>query len=118
MMNLGDVAEATVPKLTLVVPPRAGGTVSTRTFVPHRCHQAIGVLGASSVATACLVDGSPGAGVADIDSGSDLVRIEHPTGSFDTRVRMTEDPQPTVLGAGVIRTARKLMDGVVYPRSY
>lgn len=37
MMNLGDVREKTVPKMTMVSPPRAGGAISTRTFIPHRC---------------------------------------------------------------------------------
>jgi 4-oxalomesaconate tautomerase len=52
VMNLGDVTKKTVPKMTLVAPPREGGAVSTRTFIPHRVHEAIGVLGAVSVA--CL----------------------------------------------------------------
>ncbi|MBW3666271.1 MAG: 4-oxalomesaconate tautomerase [Actinobacteria bacterium] len=118
MMNLGDVASATIPKVTLVSPPRAGGALSTRTFIPHRCHQAIGVLGAVSVATACLLPGSPAAQVARLDPAGSVVRLEHPTGSFDATVRLTLDGEPTVESAGIIRTARKLMDGMVYPRSY
>lgn len=118
MMNLGDVASDTVPKLTLVSPPRAGGTISTRTFIPHRCHQAIGVLGAVSVATACLLPGSPAARVARVDHDGSLVRLEHPTGSFDATVRLSLDGEPTVESAGIIRTARKLMDGMVFSRSY
>lgn len=118
LMNLGDVARATVPKLTLLSPPRAGGAISTRTFIPHRCHQAIGVLGAVSVATACLLPGSVAAGSARLDPGADRVRIEHPTGSFDATVRVEGGPEPVVVGAGIIRTARKLMDGMVFPRPY
>jgi 4-oxalomesaconate tautomerase len=118
MMNLGDVTKATVPKLTLVSSPRAGGAISTRTFIPHRCHQAIGVLGAVSVATACLLPGSVAAQSARADPGSDRIRIEHPTGSFDATVRLGEGPEPVIVGAGIIRTARKLMDGMVFPRSY
>jgi 4-oxalomesaconate tautomerase len=68
LMGLGDVTETTIPKLTMVAPPKAGGSISTRTFIPHRCHDAIGVLGAVSVATACFLPGSPASGVADIDS--------------------------------------------------
>jgi 4-oxalomesaconate tautomerase len=118
MMNLGDVTKATVPKLTLVSSPRAGGAISTRTFIPHRCHQAIGVLGAVSVATACLLPGSVAAQSARADPGSDRIRIEHPTGSFDATVRLGEGPEPVIVGVGIIRTARKLMDGMVFPRSY
>jgi len=118
LMGLGDVTSTTVPKLTLVSPPRHGGAISTRTFIPHRCHQAIGVLGAVSVATAALLDGSPASEVAQIDPASDVVRLEHPTGSFDAVVRLSTGREPQVLGAGIVRTARKLMDGVVFPRSY
>jgi 4-oxalomesaconate tautomerase len=118
LMNLGDVTGASVPKLTLVSSPSAGGAICTRTFIPHRCHQAIGVLGAVSVATACLLPGSAAAEFARLESGADRIRIEHPTGHFDATVRLGPGPAPTVVGAGIIRTARKLMDGVVFPRSY
>jgi 4-oxalomesaconate tautomerase len=115
LMNLGDVAGATVPKLTLVSRPRLGGAISTRTFIPHRCHQSIGVLGAVSVATACLLAGSTAAGLTDPLPDSGTVPLEHPTGTFDATVRL--GPDDVILGAGIIRTARKLMDGSVFPRS-
>jgi len=113
LMGLGDVSGTTIPKLTMLAPPKAGGSVSTRTFIPHRCHDAIGVLGAVSVATACLLPGSPASSVSQIHSP--VVTLEHPTGSFDARVEMEGGE---VRRAGIVRTARKLMDGVVYPRSY
>jgi 4-oxalomesaconate tautomerase len=118
LMNLGDVTGSTVPKLTLVSPPRVGGAISTRTFIPHRCHQAIGVLGAVSVATACLLPGSPAAEMARLSPGTDVIRLEHPTGSFDALVRLDRRGEPRVKNAGIVRTARKLMDGIVFPRSY
>ena len=59
MMNLGDVKDQTVPKMILVAPPRDGGVVSTRSFIPHRAHATIGVFAAVSVATACLLPESP-----------------------------------------------------------
>ncbi|HEU4895621.1 MAG TPA: 4-oxalomesaconate tautomerase [Acidimicrobiia bacterium] len=113
LMGLGDVTDATIPKLTMVAPPGAGGDVSTRTFIPHRCHDAIGVLGAVSVATACLLPGTPAHRVAEIDSP--VITLEHPTGTFDARVEMEGDE---VRRAGIVRTARKIMDGFVYPRSH
>jgi 4-oxalomesaconate tautomerase len=118
LMNLGDVSSAPVPKMTLVSPPRSGGAISTRTFIPHRCHQAIGVLGAISVATAARLSGSKAAEVTSLDPSSDLVRIEHPTGTFDALVRLDLDDPPGVKSAGIIRTARKLMEGIVFPRPY
>jgi 4-oxalomesaconate tautomerase len=117
LMGLGDVVAATVPKLTLVAPPREGGSISTRTFIPHRCHDAIGVLGAVSVATAALVDGTPAAGVlAPVADG--VVVVEHPTGTFDAAVdvAVADDGAVRVGRSGIIRTARKLMDGIVYSR--
>jgi 4-oxalomesaconate tautomerase len=115
-MNLGDVTATTVPKLTLVAPPRAGGSICTRTFIPHRCHDAIGVLGAVSVATAALLARGPAAEVAKLD-GSGIVTIEHPTGTVDAAVDLVTGKGTTsVARAGIIRTARKLMDGTVFPR--
>jgi 4-oxalomesaconate tautomerase len=118
LMGLGDVSATTIPKLTLVAPPKTGGAVATRTFIPHRCHDAIGVLGAVSVATACLIPDTPAHAASSIDPRSDVVSIEHPTGTFDARVSIDLRDSPTVERAGIVRTARKLMDGVVYPRSY
>lgn len=120
MMGLGDVSSATIPKLTLVSPPNLGGVVSTRTFIPRRCHRAIGVLGAVSVATACLLPGSAASQVAVLQPNTGLVRLEHPSGVFDARVdvRPGNGLSPVVDRAGIVRTARKLMDGTVYPRDY
>ena len=119
LMNLGDVARATVPKMTMVSPPLAGGAVSTRTFIPHRCHDAIGVLGAVSVATACLLDSSPAAEVCTAAAASGpgesaSIVIEHPTGDFDCVFEL--DASGAIVKAGVLRTARKLFDGLVFPR--
>ena len=114
-MNLGEVSGTSVPKLTLISPPRFGGAISTRTFIPHRCHQAIGVLGAVSVATACLLPESPAAQLSELAPGAEVVRIEHPSGTFEAWVRLNGSRK--VEGAGIIRTARKLMDGLVFPRS-
>lgn len=116
LMNLGDVRQTTVPKLTMVAPPRDGGDLCTRTFIPHRCHDAIGVLGAVSVATAALLPGSPAAQVLD-STPTDTVVIEHPTGRFEAAVSVRiVDGRPTVQRAGIVRTARKLMDGFAFPR--
>ena len=116
LMNLGDVAATTVPKLTLVAPPRAGGALCTRTLIPHRVHEAIGVLGAVSVATAAILPGSPAHAVRAGSSPRDgdvVLAIEHPTGTFDAALTLVGGE---VVSAGIIRTARKLFDGVVYPR--
>jgi 4-oxalomesaconate tautomerase len=113
LMNLGDVKEKSVPKMTLVAPPRHGGAVTTRVFIPHRAHASIGVLGAVTAATACLVEGSPAAEVATIPEGRvKTLGIEHPSGQ--TACVITVDENGKVETAALLRTARKLMDGVVF----
>ncbi|HQQ08769.1 MAG TPA: 4-oxalomesaconate tautomerase [Novosphingobium sp.] len=112
-MNLGDVREKSVPKMMLVAPPRAGGAVCVRSFIPHRAHATIGVLGAVSVATACLIPGSPAAEVAVIPDGSrKTLSVEHPTGEMSCVLEVGEAGD--VVSAALLRTARKLMDGVVF----
>jgi 4-oxalomesaconate tautomerase len=113
MMNLGDVREKSVPKIMLVAPPVHGGTITVRSFIPHRAHASVGVLGAVSVATACLIPGSPAAAVAAIPEGSvRLISVEHPTGEISC-VRGV-DEGGAVISAALLRTARKLMDGVIF----
>jgi 4-oxalomesaconate tautomerase len=113
LMNLGDVAEKSVPKMMLVAPPRHGGAVTVRSFIPHRAHATIGVLGAVSVATACLVPGSPVAQLAAIPEGRrKTLSVEHPTGEMSCVLELDEDGQ--VATAALLRTARKLMDGEIF----
>ena len=115
MMNLGNVREKSVPKMTLVSPPRAGGVINTRTFIPHRCHASIGVLGAVSVATACVLAGSPAAALARVPAGrSKVMPIEHPIG--ESTIVVDIDADGKVASAAVLLTARKLFDGIVFGR--
>jgi len=112
-MNLGDVARKSVPKMMLVAPPREGGAINVRSLIPHRVHASIGVLGAVSVATACLVRGSPAASSARLPVGRRLtLGVEHPTGVTECVVTVDDGGQP--VEAGMLRTARKLMDGEVF----
>lgn len=116
-MNLGDVAKKTVPKMSLIAPPRHGGQLSTRTFIPHRVHEAIGVLGAVSVATACAVPGTVAEKIAGRAASGGLRRleIEHPTGFFTVEMDVTGSGSDLrVKRSALLRTARKLMRGEVY----
>ena len=113
MMNLGDVTDKSVPKMMLVATPRDGGAVTVRSFIPKRAHASIGVLGAVSVATACLIEGSPAAEVAVIPEGrKKTLSVEHPTG--ETTCVMELDKSGAVVTSAMLRTARKLMDGTVF----
>ena len=102
-----------VPKIALVSTPTAGGPVCTRSFIPHACHDAIGVFAAVTVATACVLPGTPAAAVARMPAGRErTISVEHPTGEFSVRL-VVEGPAdaPVVTRAGLLRTARKLFDG-------
>ncbi len=113
LMGLGDVSKMPIPKMTMVSPPVEGGCISTRTFIPHRCHSSIGVLGAVSVASTCLLEGSVAASMAVIPEGPQKrMSIEHPIGETTIIARL--DDQGEVASAGVVRTARKLFDGTLY----
>ena len=115
-MGLGDVSDATVPKVSLVAAPVSGGTICTRTFIPVRVHQTIGVLGAVSVGTAILLDGAVGHDLA-VPAAGPRLGIEHPGGITQVEVEVDAGAQPPrVLRSGVVRTARRLFDGTVYPR--
>ncbi|MGW1612079.1 4-oxalomesaconate tautomerase [Streptomyces sp. NPDC002285] len=119
LMGLGDVSDATVPKLTLLAPPRHGGAITTRTFIPVRCHTSIGVLGAASVAAGLRVEGSVGVDLAELPPEGDRVRIEHPSGFLDIESSLGTDAAglPAARRTAVVRTARKIFDGTVFPRS-
>lgn len=113
LMNLGDVGKKTIPKMTLVSAPTSGGVISTRTFIPHTCHVSIGVLGAVSVATACLIKGSPAHELAVIPNGEiKTLAVEHPSGETSVIASMLDG---SVQSAAILRTANKLMDGYAFP---
>lgn len=110
LMNLGDVTQK-VPKMTMVAAAQRAA-ISNRTFIPHRCHASIGVLGAVSVATACLLPAGPAAELAEIPDGAEkTLSIAHPSGEMSVVARMDGDQVQSV---AVLRTARKLLDGVVF----
>lgn len=113
LMNLGDVRDKSVPKMTLVSAPRRGGVISTRSFIPHRCHASIGVFGAVSVATAAALPGSVAHVLAEVPAGPRKeMLIEHPSGA--TRVLVETNERDEFVCAGVVLTARKLFDGAVF----
>lgn len=117
LMHLGDVTKKTVPKMCLVSPPTNGGVVSTRNFIPHKVHKAIGVFGAVSVATACAYPGTVAAEVAGggAQLGERSLEIEHPTGFFTVEMMLVDQGgKPRVERSALLRTARALMAGDVF----
>jgi len=111
-MNLGDVAKKVVPKMCLVAKPRAGGQISTRTFIPHDCHAAVGVLGAVTVATAAVTPGTVAHRYAQTPEGlTKLMSVEHPSGEFSVVLTMNSANPAEVSRAALLRTARLIMRG-------
>ena len=113
-MGLGDVAQKNYPKMTLIASPRDGGAITTRSFIPHVCHDAIGVLAAVTVGTACVLKGSVCDGVAVMQPGATQhVSVEHPTGEFSVALETDPNNPQNVTKAALLRTARLLMRGEV-----
>jgi 4-oxalomesaconate tautomerase len=113
-MGLGDVTDKNYPKMTLIAAPQNGGTLTTRSFIPHVCHDAIGVLAAVTVATACVLDGSVARGIAVLPPGAHpTVSVEHPTGEFSVSLALDPTNPQNVTQAALLRTARLIMRGEV-----
>ena len=113
-MGLGDVTAKNYPKMTLIAAPRHGGSLCTRSFIPHVCHDAIGVLAAVTVGTACVLEGSVCDGVAVVpEGGVKNVSVEHPTGEFSVALEVDPANPQDVTRAALLRTARLIMRGEV-----
>ncbi len=111
-MGLGDVRGSVVPKMAIISKPRQNGTVTSRYFVPQNCHPTHAVTGAICVATAVA---EPGTIVNEIvqaqPQASQKVIIEHPAGTIDINLSYQSN---RLTKAGVIRTVRKIMQGLVF----
>jgi 4-oxalomesaconate tautomerase len=114
-MGLGDVSKSVTPKFAVLSPPRAGGAVSARYFMPWACHPSMAVTGAQCLASCVLTPGSIAEGIARPPGGSPaIVRIEHPMGEIEVTVDAETGPEGFRLrSAGLVRTARLLARGEV-----
>ncbi|MFD2363338.1 MULTISPECIES: 4-oxalomesaconate tautomerase [unclassified Arthrobacter] len=114
LMGLGDVTDRNYPKMTLVSPPAQGGAINTRSFIPHVCHESIGVLAAVTAATAATLNGTVADDVAVLEQGADVtVSVEHPSGEFTVQLGLDPADPTKVLKSALIRTARLIMAGNV-----
>ena len=115
-MNLGGVSDKAVPKMCLVSAARHGGLINTRTFIPHTCHETVGVLGAVSAATACVLNSEVTRGIACPPEGRlKSMSIEHPQGAFPITLEVDESGEyPSFISARVTRTARLLSKGMLF----
>jgi 4-oxalomesaconate tautomerase len=114
LMGLGDVSAKNYPKMTLISPARNGGSINTRSFIPHVCHEAIGVLAAVTVGTACVLEGSVAHDMAVLPQGSSkTLSVEHPSGEFSVELELDPADPQNVKRAALLRTARLIMRGEV-----
>lgn len=123
-MGLGDVAESVVPKVGILAPPRHGGVVYSRYLTPHHVHAAHAVTGAICVACCVWARGtvaswgarlSPERVTKPATGAVKNVRIEHPSGAINVHMKTgTSGAALAVQRTGVVLTARKLMDGMVF----
>ncbi len=115
-MGLGDVSGRVVPKVAILAEPKNGGTICARYFVPDRTHAAMAVTGGTCIATVAVLEGTVSDGLALRPEGDDrMVVVEHPAGVLEVALTTTGKGETMdVVSAGVIRTARKLMQGEVY----
>ncbi len=114
-MGMGDVSASVTPKFALLAPPRQGGTITARYFMPWACHPTMAVTGAQCLAACVLTPGTVADGFATLPQGVPaLVRIEHPGGAIDVTVDYETGPAGFVLkSAGLMRTARLLARGAL-----
>jgi 4-oxalomesaconate tautomerase len=118
-MGLGDVTGKNYPKMTLVAPPAHGGAITTRSFIPHVCHESIGVLAAVTAATACVLQGTVAHRLASVEEGTDItVSVEHPSGEFSVQLGLDPADRGHVTKSALLRTARLIMAGdAMVPRA-
>lgn len=114
-MGMGDVSKSVTPKFALLAPPRQGGTLTARYFMPWNCHPTMAVTGAQCLASCALTPGTVAEGLATMPEGTPaLVVLEHPGGAIDVTVDYENGPDGFVLkSAGLLRTARLLAKGAV-----
>ena len=116
LMGLGDVSNTVIPKVGIISAAEKGGTIRSRYLTPHSLHAAHAVTGAICVATAACMPGSVASEITNL-SGQDQqhIVIEHISGKIEVMLETdASGGQWTVKKAGVVRTTRKIMSGVVY----
>lgn len=117
-MGLGDVSGKVLPKIVLLAPPAVNGNITSRYFVPWNCHAAHAVTGALCVAAACHIPGSVASGIVRLNAAdSGAVTVEHPSGKLEARINISGCDMrgvPAIASAGIVRTARLLISGVVH----
>ncbi|MCM2297396.1 4-oxalomesaconate tautomerase [Rhodoferax sp.] len=117
-MGLGDVSGSVVPKPVLVSAGDALNSITSRYFTPHKCHASHAVTGAIGVATAFALPGTVASG-ANMKPGRHGLVVLHPAGQIDVEVVLQgEEEEAALQSAALVRTVRKIMQGVLHLPGY
>lgn len=117
-MGLGDVSGSVVPKPVLVSAGDSPNSITSRYFTPHKCHASHAVTGAIGVVTAFVLPGTVASG-RPLPPGQHAMVVLHPAGQIDVEVTLQgEGDQASVQSAALVRTVRKIMQGVLHLPGY
>ncbi len=117
-MGLGDVRNSVVPKPVLVSSGDTPHSITSRYFTPHKCHASHAVTGAIGVATSFALPGTVASG-QPMSAGSHALTVLHPAGQIDVDVTVEgEGANASVTRAALVRTVRKIMQGVLHLPGY
>lgn len=116
LAGLGDVSESVLPKVGILSAPRTGGNIKSQYLTPHKLHPTHAVSGAVCISTAAKAKGTVAADIARVNEEAfEKLVIEHPSGVIPCEITVAGEGEDfTVVKAGTLRTARKLMEGFVY----
>ena len=116
LAGLGDVSNCVLPKVGILSPPLKSGTIKSQYFTPHALHPSHAVSGAICISTACKAKGTVADEIARLgNEAQDTIIVEHTCGVLPVQILVTGVGDDfTVVKAGILRTARKIMDGFVY----
>ena len=112
-MGFGDVSKSVVPKIGLIAAPRTDAHFAARYFMPWKAHPTLAVTGSQCLAACALAPGTVAEGLArHVETGPEVIRIEHPMGEMEVTVDFTRQGDALDFrSAGVERTARLIARG-------
>ena len=116
LMGLGNVSGSVAPKFALFAPPKQGGSLCVRYFMPWQTHPTLAVTSSQCLAACALTIGSVADGLVDqLNGNSSDVLFEHPWGFMNVRLDYQNNGVHSVVrSAQIVRTARKLSSGLIY----
>ena len=115
-MGLGDVSGQVQPKIVILSPPRTGGSITSRYFVPDKTHETHAITGGIAVAYASVTSGTVAEPLAELQTNGNKPRfsIEHPAGQLHLSLSLKDGKSGKELeAAGITRTARMIMRGSI-----